>query len=147
MSGGCTGHAQANGGKRHDRIMSYTVREPIPMRHRYAKKQERQGLRFSVVTVQAKKTGPFNFADRIREAIEASHAGLAKNQIRRLFHCHVEGNRIDAALKKLVVRGALTTHSEPTGGRPSILWSAIEEEEHEDNGESVAEDEEPADDE
>jgi hypothetical protein len=86
-------------------------------------------------------------ADRIREAIEASHAGLSKNQIRRLFHGHLEGNRIDAALEKLVALGALTSHSEPTGGRPSTLWSAIEEDEHEENEESVAEDEEPAEDE
>jgi hypothetical protein len=82
-------------------------------------------------------------ADRIREAIEASHAGLSKNQIRRLFHGHVECNRIDAALEKLVVLGALTTHSEPTRGRPSTLWSAIEEGEHEKNEEPIAEDNEP----
>jgi hypothetical protein len=86
-------------------------------------------------------------ADRISEAIGASHAGLSKNQIRRLFHGHVEGNRIDAALEKLVALGALTTHSEPTAGRPSTLWSAIDEDEHEENGESLAEDEEPAEDE
>ena len=80
-------------------------------------------------------------ADRIRAAIEASDAGLSKNQIRRLFNGHVEANRIDAALEKLVTLGALTSHSEPTGGRPSTLWSAIEEDEDEENEESVAEDE------
>jgi hypothetical protein len=83
-------------------------------------------------------------ADRIREAIEASNNGLSKSQITRLFHGHVESNRIHAALETLVVLGALTKYSEPTGGRPCTLWSAIEEKEHEQNDESVAEDEAPA---
>jgi hypothetical protein len=83
-------------------------------------------------------------ADRIREAIEASNDGLSKSQITRLFHGHVESNRIHAALETLVVLGALTKYSEPTGGRPSTLWSAIEENEHAQNEESVAEDEAPA---
>ena len=56
-------------------------------------------------------------ADRIREAVKASHAGLSKHQIRRLFHGHVEGDRIDAALEKLVALGALSAQSESTGGR------------------------------
>jgi hypothetical protein len=67
-------------------------------------------------------------ADRIREAIEAAGEGLSKNQIRRLFHGHVEADRIDAALEALVAVGALSLQTEPTGGRPSTLWSAIEEE-------------------
>ena len=75
-------------------------------------------------------------ADRIREAIESSDAGLSKNQIRRLFHGHVDGSRIDAALEKLVVLGALAIHSEPTGGRPSTVWSPIEENQPEENLES-----------
>ena len=50
-------------------------------------------------------------ADRIREAIEASNDGLSKYQIRRLFHGHVEGSRIDAALEKLVALGALYTRN------------------------------------
>jgi hypothetical protein len=86
-------------------------------------------------------------ADRIRQAIEASYTGLSKNHIRRLFHGHVESNRIDAALEKLVALGALSVHNEPTGGRPSTLWSAIKEGEHDENGESVVEEEEPAEDE
>jgi hypothetical protein len=85
-------------------------------------------------------------ADRIREAIEASNDGLSKYQIRRLFHGHVEANRIDAALETLVALGALTNHSEPTGGRPSTHWLAIEGNEHEENDDSVAEDEAPAED-
>ena len=44
-------------------------------------------------------------ADRIREAIQASNDGLSKYQIRRLFHGHVEGSRIDAALFVLVLSG------------------------------------------
>jgi hypothetical protein len=76
-------------------------------------------------------------ADRIREAIEASNGGLSKHHIRRLFHGHVEGNRIDAALEKLVALGALAPRTEPTGGRPSTHWSSIEED-------SAAGDETPA---
>jgi hypothetical protein len=74
-------------------------------------------------------------ADRIREEIQASNDGLSKYQIRRLFHGHVEGSRIDAALEQLVALGALYAQTEATGGRPSTLWSAIEE-----NEESVEED-------
>jgi hypothetical protein len=85
-------------------------------------------------------------ADRIRQAIEASNEGLSKYQIRRLFHGHVEANRIDAALGTLVALGALTNHSQPTGGRPSTHWLAIDENAHEENVESVAEDEPPAED-
>jgi hypothetical protein len=80
-------------------------------------------------------------ADRIREALQASHDGLSKYQIRRLFHGHVEGSRIDAALETLAALGALAAHSEPTGGRPSTLWSAIQEDQHEQHEQSVAEDE------
>jgi hypothetical protein len=83
-------------------------------------------------------------ADRIREAIQASNDGLSKYQIRRLFHGHVEGSRIDAALEQLVALGALYAQSEATGGRPSTLWSAIEENEPEENEESTAEEEHPA---
>jgi hypothetical protein len=83
-------------------------------------------------------------ADRIRQAIEASGDGLSKSQILRLFHGHIEGNRIDAALETLVALGALNTHSESTGGRPSTRWAAIGADEHEKNAESVAEDKEPA---
>ena len=83
-------------------------------------------------------------ADRIRAAIEASDAGLSKNQIRRLFNGHVEANRIDAALEKLVTLGALTSHSEPTGGRPSTCWSAFAEDEHEENDSSQEQEEQPA---
>jgi hypothetical protein len=66
-------------------------------------------------------------ADRIREAVEASPVGLSKHQIRRLFHGHVEGDRIDAALDTLVSLGALSPRTEPTAGRPSTLWSMFAE--------------------
>ncbi len=83
-------------------------------------------------------------ADRIREAIEASDNGLSKNQIRRLFHGHLESHRIDDALEKLLALGTLTGHTEPTGGRPSTLWSAIADPGHEENTASPAENQEPA---
>ena len=78
-------------------------------------------------------------ADRIREAIQASTDGLSKYQIRRLFHGHVEGCRIDAALEQLVALGALYAQRQATAGRPSTLWSAIEENEPEENEQSTAE--------
>jgi hypothetical protein len=57
-------------------------------------------------------------ADRIREAIQASNDGLSKYQIRRLFHGHVEGSRIDAALEKLVDLGALYDKVSPPEADP-----------------------------
>jgi hypothetical protein len=72
-------------------------------------------------------------ADRIREALEASPHGLSKNQIRGLFHGHVNCDHIDAALEQLLVLGAAGYHSEPTGGRPSTLWSATAGPEREEN--------------
>ncbi len=78
-------------------------------------------------------------ADRIREAIDASDKGLSRDQIRRLFHGHVEADRIDAALESLVSLGALSFQTEPSGGRPSTLWSAIDDHVQNQNGECVAE--------
>jgi hypothetical protein len=83
-------------------------------------------------------------ADRIREALESSDPGLSKNQIRRLFHGHLEAHRIDAALEKLLTLGAISTRTEPTGGRPSSLWSVMPRDQHEDQGASAAENEEVA---
>jgi hypothetical protein len=80
-------------------------------------------------------------ADRIREAIESCPDGLmSKNQIRRLFHGHLEASRIDAALKKLVALGALGVNSQPTTGRSSTLWSAAERNHSMEMGESPAHD-------
>jgi uncharacterized membrane protein YqjE len=56
-----------------------------------------------------------------------------KNQIRRLFHGHVNCDRIDAALEQLLVLDAVSCHSQLTVVRPSTLWSATAEEEQEDN--------------
>jgi hypothetical protein len=42
-----------------------------------------------------------------------------------LFHGHVSSNRIDAALEQLISLGAIDQRNQPTGGRPSTLWSAI----------------------
>jgi hypothetical protein len=81
-------------------------------------------------------------ADRIREAIEASGYGLSKHQIARLFHGHVEGYRIEAALQNLVTLGAVTPQSQQTGGRPSTQWSAIRKMEPAQNDEPLTEDEE-----
>jgi hypothetical protein len=69
---------------------------------------------------------------------------LSKSQIVRLFHGHVESDRIDAALETLVDLGALDKRSEPTGGRPSTHWAASAADQHEDHPESSAEDEDPA---
>lgn len=63
-------------------------------------------------------------ADRIREAIEATPTGLSQYQIRRLFNGHIDTQRIQASLQQLVAAGALTYCSQPTGGRPSTIWSA-----------------------
>jgi hypothetical protein len=82
-------------------------------------------------------------ADRIREAIEASNEGLSRHHIRRLFHGHVEANRIDAALEKLVALGALSPRTAPTGGRPSTRWSSIDEPQPKQNDDLAAQDETP----
>ena len=66
-------------------------------------------------------------ADRIREAIEATSAGLSQYQIRRLFQGHVETARIEEALEQLVAVGAVSPRTQPTGGRPATLWSAAVE--------------------
>jgi hypothetical protein len=64
-------------------------------------------------------------ADRILEAINASPKGLSRTQMSALFHGHVSGNRIDAALEQLISLGAIDQINQPTGGRPATLWSAI----------------------
>jgi hypothetical protein len=81
-------------------------------------------------------------ADRIREAIDAAGGALSKSQIVRLFHGHIESARIDVALEALVALGALDTQSEPTGGRPCTRWAAIAADQHQENEDSLAEDEE-----
>jgi hypothetical protein len=85
-------------------------------------------------------------ADRIREAIESAPAGyMSKNQIRGLFHGHLEASRIDAALEKLVALGALDLNSQPTTGRSSTLWSTSQEK-YRMEMEELPADDEPAED-
>src|ERR1700722_2040377 len=64
-------------------------------------------------------------ADRILEAINASGGSLSRQQISALFHGHLSSSRIEAALEQLISLGAIYQSSQPTGGRPSTLWSAI----------------------
>jgi hypothetical protein len=67
-------------------------------------------------------------ADRILEAINASTDGcLARKQIGALFHGRLSSSRIEAALEQLISFGAIYPSSQPSGGRPSTLWSAIPE--------------------
>jgi hypothetical protein len=68
-------------------------------------------------------------ADRILEAVNASTNGcLSRMQIGALFHGHLSSSRIEAALEQLISLGAVyQSSSQPTGGRPSSLWSAIPE--------------------
>jgi hypothetical protein len=77
-------------------------------------------------------------ADRIRDALEESPEGLSKHQIRRLFHGHVNCDRIDAALEQLMAIDAASCHSALTRGRPSTLWSANTGQEQEENQASEA---------
>ncbi len=70
-----------------------------------------------------------HIADRILEAINASTEGLSRKQISALFHGHHSSSRIEAALEQLISLGAISQASQPTGGRPSTLWSAIPESE------------------
>jgi hypothetical protein len=66
-------------------------------------------------------------ADRIREAVEAAPNGLSRNQISRLFHGHVNSERLDVALEQLAGFGALAAYTEQTGGRRSTLWLAVQQ--------------------
>ena len=83
--------------------------------------------------------------DRILEAINASTEGfLSRKQIGALFHGRLSSSRIEAALEQLISLGAIYQQSsQPTGGRPSTLWSAIPESEslneEESNDESTLE--------
>ena len=64
--------------------------------------------------------------DRILEDVNASNDGfLPRKQIGVLFHGRLNSGRIEAALQHLVSLGAIYHSSQPTGGRPSTLWSAI----------------------
>jgi hypothetical protein len=66
-------------------------------------------------------------ADRILEAINASAGGfLSRTQMSALFQGHVSSGRIEAALEQLISLGAVfQSGTQPSGGRPSTLWSAV----------------------
>jgi hypothetical protein len=53
-----------------------------------------------------------------------------------LLHGHLSSSRIEAALEQLISLGAIYQSSQPSGGRPSTLWSAIPESESLNDGES-----------
>jgi hypothetical protein len=61
---------------------------------------------------------------------------LSRNQMSALFHGHLSSSRIEAALEQLISLGAIYQSSQPSGGRPSTLWSAIPESEFMDEEES-----------
>ena len=44
-----------------------------------------------------------------------------------LFHGHLSSERIDSALEELTSLGFVTNRTLPGLGRPSMLWSAIED--------------------
>ncbi len=66
-------------------------------------------------------------ADRIHHALDQAPEGLTRKQIRGLFHGHLSSKRIDAALEELTSLGLVTNRTLPGRGRPSMLWSAIED--------------------
>ena len=66
-------------------------------------------------------------ADRIHHALGEAPEGLTRKQIRGLFHGHLSSERIDAALEELTSLGLVTNRALPGQGRPSMLWSAIED--------------------
>jgi hypothetical protein len=65
-------------------------------------------------------------ADRICEALDDFPEGITREQIRDLFHRHVSGDRIDAALERLSSMGIITSHKQSGRGRPTTLWSQVE---------------------
>ncbi len=65
-------------------------------------------------------------ADRIKQALDEAPKGLSRTQISCLFRGRVDHDTIDAALEQLLSLGALNRQSEPTRGRPTTLWSAVE---------------------
>jgi hypothetical protein len=68
--------------------------------------------------------------DRIKEALDAAPNGLTKTQICALFHGRVDSDTIDAALEQIMSFGTVSRYTEPTRGRPTTLWSAIPDADH-----------------
>jgi hypothetical protein len=56
----------------------------------------------------------------------ASPDGLAREQIRKLFHGHVSSECIDDALEQLSHLGTVTVSTSRGKGRPGTLWAAVE---------------------
>jgi len=48
-------------------------------------------------------------------------------QIRGLFHGRLDSDTIDAALEQLMSLRAVGSYTEPTRGRPTTVWSAIQD--------------------
>jgi hypothetical protein len=83
-------------------------------------------------------------ADRIREASRPPDYRSLRSGASFMVTSRATASTLPS--KHSLPSGALTLHSERTGGRPSTHWSAIEKDEHEENEESVAEDQAPAED-
>jgi hypothetical protein len=66
-------------------------------------------------------------ARRIGEALNANPQGLTRLQIRGLFHGHINSDRLDLALEQLRTLGLINCRTAPGRGRPSTLWSPVEE--------------------
>jgi hypothetical protein len=71
------------------------------------------------------KTGD-PLADRIREGLRTSPAGLSRTEIRNLFNRHESESRIEAALEVLAGLGFVKKEVVSTAGRPREVWRATE---------------------
>jgi hypothetical protein len=63
-------------------------------------------------------------ADEIRRALEASPAGLTRNDIMNMFRRHRASEEIRQALDQLAERGLARSETRSTGGRPGERWYA-----------------------
>jgi predicted ArsR family transcriptional regulator len=85
---------------------------------------------YGLTGLAVRTLGPHTEADptarRIVEALDAAPEGLARNQIRGLFHCHLNKERIDRALEQLGSLGLIKHRIEPGRGRPATVWTAAE---------------------
>jgi hypothetical protein len=65
--------------------------------------------------------------DRIRRALDEAPEGLARKEIRALFHGHVSSERIDMALEQLTAQGLATNQTTSGRGRPATRWSGMDD--------------------
>ena len=77
------------------------------------------GLLFLFRLLPLRRLRGDSVADRIREALQTSSDGLARKQIRKLFHGHVSSASIDQALEKLSSLGLVTSRYDFGRGRPT----------------------------